>query len=73
MLDGVVLVSPEQYRIAYAINPLTNKTSRIDSERARDQYTRLVERFVRHRVPVYQITASALNSENRFPDFVFVS
>jgi N-dimethylarginine dimethylaminohydrolase len=73
MLDGVVLVSPEQYTIAYAINPLTNKTSRIDTERARAQFEKLRDRFLRHRVPVFEITASALNSENRFPDFVFVS
>ena len=73
MLDGVVLVSPEQYKISYAINPLTNKTSQIDTKRARIQFEHLRDRFLMHDVPVYEITASALNSENRFPDMVFVS
>jgi N-dimethylarginine dimethylaminohydrolase len=73
MLDGVVLVTPEQFKVVYSLNPLTNLSSSVDPVKAHEQYERLKARFTDRTIPVYELGASATNSENRFPDLVFVS
>lgn len=67
-MDGVVLASPDNYQISYAINPLTNKKSVVDTKKAMEQFVRLKARFEAHTIPVHVIPSQA-----QYPDFVFVS
>ena len=54
-MNGVVLAYPDHYRIDYAINPLTNKKSVVDTQKAMDQFKRLKARFESHAIPVHVV------------------
>ena len=72
-MDGVVLASPDNYKISYSINPLTNKKSIVDSKKAMEQFIRLKARFENHHIPVHVIDAKVADPEGKYPDLVFVS
>lgn len=72
-MDAIVLASPENYRISYAINPLTNKKSVVDLKKAMAQFVRIKARFESHGIPVHVIDAGIADPQGIYPDFVFVS
>jgi N-dimethylarginine dimethylaminohydrolase len=67
-MDAVVLASPEYYDVKYAINPLTNKRSEVNKERAMKQFRALVQQFRKRNIPVHILPPSP-----NYPDLVFVS
>ena len=72
-MDGVVLASPDNYKISYSINPLTNKKSIVDSKKAMEQFIRLKARFENNHITVHVIDAKVADPEGKYPDLVFVS
>lgn len=72
-MDGVVLVSPENYKISYSLNPLTNKKSIVDPKKAMDQFQRLKTRLENNHIPVHVIETKLADPEGKYPDLVFVS
>jgi len=71
-MDSVVLASPENYKVSYSLNPLTNKKSIVDPKKAMEQFQRLKARLENH-VPVHIIDAKIADPEGKYPDLVFVS
>ena len=71
-MDSVVLASPENYKISYSLNPLTNKKSVVDPKKAMEQFQRLKARLENH-VPVHVIDAKTVDPEGKYPDLVYVS
>jgi len=67
-MDAVVLASPEYYDVKYSINPLTNKKSEVNKEKAMKQFRALVQQFRKHRIPVH-----ILDPSPNYPDLVFIS
>jgi N-dimethylarginine dimethylaminohydrolase len=67
-MDAVVLASPDYYDVKYAINPLTNKTSKVNKDKAMKQFRALVQQFKKRNIPVH-----ILDPSPKFPDLVFVS
>ena len=72
-MDGVVLASPENYKIHYSINPLTNKKSVIDPKKAMDQFQRVKDRLESQNIPVHIIDSKVADPEGKYPDFVYAS
>ena len=70
-MDSVVLASPENYKISYSLNPLTNKKSVVDPKKAMEQFQRLKVRIESHHIPVHVIDAKTVDP--KYPDLVFVS
>ena len=69
-MDSVVLASPEHYTVSYAINPLTNKGSTVNKEKAMEQFGKLKARYESHGIPVHVMN---VDPQEKYPDLVFVS
>lgn len=67
-MEAVVLAHPHFYDIKYAINPLTNKGSEVNKEKAIKQFKALVQHFKQRKIPVHILPPSP-----KYPDLVFVS
>ena len=72
-MDGVVLVSPENYKISYSLNSLTNTKSTVDPIKAIEQFQRLKARIESHHILVHVIDAKIADPEGKYPDLVYVS
>ena len=72
-MDGIVLASPDHYKITYSLNPLTNKTSVVDHEKAMDQFNRLKSRYEAHGIPIHVMDAKIADPSGKYPDMVYVS
>jgi N-dimethylarginine dimethylaminohydrolase len=64
-MDGVVLASPENYK-------LTKINSVVDPKKAMEQFQRLKGRLESQDIPVH-IIDSKVDPEGKYPDFVYVS
>ena len=72
-MDGVVLASPEHYKIRYVINPLTNTNSTVDPTKAIEQFNKLKGRLESNHIPVHVIDSNIADPEGKYPDLVYVS
>jgi N-dimethylarginine dimethylaminohydrolase len=72
-MEGVVLASPEFYDVKYSINPLTNRNSLVNKEKAMEQFERVKSHFIKHKIPVHVLDAKIADPTGKFPDLVFVS